>query len=70
MYADCHIHMVLDGENWKAAIARHREKADEKWIRQTLARYHNLGFTYLRDGGDRWGVGKRARELAGEYGIT
>ena len=70
MYADCHIHMVLDGENWKAAIARHREKADEKWIRQTLARYYNLGFTYLRDGGDRWGVGKRARELAGEYGIT
>ena len=70
MYADCHIHMVLDGENWKAAIARHREKTDEKWIRQTLARYHNLGFTYLRDGGDRWGVGKRARELAGEYGIT
>ena len=70
MYADCHIHMVLGGENWKAAIARHREKADEKWIRQTLARYHNLGFTYLRDGGDRWGVGKRARELAGEYGIT
>ena len=70
MYADCHIHMVLDGENWKAAIARHSEKADEKWIRQTLARYQSLGFTYLRDGGDRWGVGKRARELAGEYGIT
>ena len=70
MYADCHIHMVLDGENWKAAIARHREKVDEKWIRQTLARYQSLGFTYLRDGGDRWGVGKRARELAGEYGIT
>ena len=69
MYADCHIHMVLDGENWKAAIARHREKPDEKWIRQTLGRYQRLGFTYLRDGGDRWGVGKRARELAGEYGI-
>lgn len=70
MYADCHIHMVLDGENWKAAIARHREKPDEKWIHRTLGRYRELGFTYLRDGGDRWGVGKRARELAGEYGIT
>lgn len=70
MYADCHIHMVLDGENWKAAIARHVERPDEDWIRQTLARYQSLGFTYLRDGGDRWGVGKRARELAGEYGIT
>lgn len=25
---------------------------------------------YLRDGGDRWGVGLRARALAAEYGIT
>lgn len=70
MYADCHIHMVLDGENWKVAIARHVERPDEDWIRQTLGRYQSLGFAYLRDGGDRWGVGKRARELAGEYGIT
>ena len=70
MYADCHIHMVLDGENWKAAIARHAEEPDESWIREMLARYQSLGFTYLRDGGDRWGVGKRARELAGEYGIS
>jgi len=70
MYADCHIHMALDGVNWKAAIARHVEGPDEGWIREMLARYQSLGFFYLRDGGDRWGVGKRARDLAGEYGIT
>ena len=70
MLADCHIHMVLDGANWKTAIARHAQAVDEGWIRQTLAHYQKLGFAYLRDGGDRWGVGKRARELAGEYGIT
>ena len=70
MLADCHIHMVLDGANWKTAIARHAEAVDEGWIYQTLAHYQELGFTYLRDGGDRWGVGERARELAGEYGIT
>lgn len=69
MFVDCHIHMVLDGADWKSAIARHAQAADEGWIRQTLARYQKLGFTYLRDGGDRWGVGKRAREMAGEYGI-
>lgn len=63
------MHMVLDGMDWKAAIGRHRERVDEGWIRKTLARYQELGFTYLRDGGDRWGVGKRARELAEEYGI-
>ena len=70
MLADCHIHMVLDGANWKTAIARHAQAVDEGWIRQTLAHYQELGFTDLRDGGDRGGVGDRARELAGEYGIT
>lgn len=63
------MHMVLDGMDWKAAIGRHRERVDEGWVRETLGRYQELGFGYLRDGGDRWGVGKRARELAGEYGI-
>ena len=70
LYCDCHMHMVLDGLDWRAAIARHREGADEAFIRETLATYQKLGFTYLRDGGDRWGVGKMARELAPEYGIT
>ena len=70
MYCDCHMHMVLDGVDWRAAIARHRDGPDEAFIRRTLETYRNLGFTYLRDGGDRWGVGKRARELAPEYGIT
>ena len=66
---DCHMHMILDGYDWKRAIRRHEEKPDEQWIRETLGRYKDLGFTYLRDGGDRWGAGKKARELAPEYGI-
>ena len=70
MKADCHMHMVLDGIDWKAAIARHSVKPNEDVIRNTLARYKDLGYTYLRDGGDRWGVGAKARELASEYGIT
>lgn len=69
MRADCHMHMILDGYDWKAAIARHREAPAESWIREQLKTYQNLGFTYLRDGGDRWGAGKRARELAAGYGI-
>lgn len=69
MRCDCHIHMVLDGADWKSAIAAHRNGPDEGLIRARLARYQDLGFTYLRDGGDRWGVGARARELAPEYGI-
>lgn len=70
MAVDCHIHMVLDGNDWKYAIARHRNGPDEEWIRKVLASYRAAGFTYLRDGGDRWGVGKKARELAPEYGIV
>ena len=68
--ADCHMHMVLDGVDWRAAIARHRQGPDDTFIRSALEKYRAAGYTYLRDGGDRWGVGKRARALAPEYGIT
>ena len=64
------MHMILDGVGWKSAIGRHRDGVDAGFVRQTLARYRDLGFTYLRDGGDRWGAGKYAREIALEYGIT
>ena len=69
MFCDCHIHMVLDGRDWKAAISGHREAPDVPPIRRRLENYQRLGFAYLRDGGDRWGVGAQARELAPEYSI-
>lgn len=69
MNCDCHIHMVLDGQDWKAAIAAHREAPNDAIIRMNLRRWQAAGFTYLREGGDRWGVGARARELAPEYSI-
>ena len=67
MQADCHIHMVLDGADWKASIAR---GIDRDLLRQRLQRYAEQGCTYLRDGGDRWGVSAAARTIAPEYGIT
>ena len=67
MKADCHMHMVLDGVDWRTSIGR---GVDDDFIRNTLQTYKDLGYTYLRDGGDRFGVGKRARELSPEYGIT
>ena len=70
MLSDCHMHMVLDGIAWKEAIRRHREAPLDSFIRSTLANYQAAGYGYLRDGGDRWGVGKRARELAPQYGIV
>ena len=70
MRADCHMHTILDGVEWRSAIARHNPEPDEGWIRNMLQTYQNLGFTYLRDGGDRWGAGAAARQLSSEYGIT
>ena len=68
--ADCHIHMVLDGYDWRSAIGRHSQGPDLDFISQQLALYRKQGYTYLRDGGDRWGAGAAARALAPEYGIT
>ena len=62
--------MVLDGLDWRSAIGRHKDAPQEDWIRGVLQEYARQGFGYLRDGGDRWGVGAKARELSGEYGIV
>ncbi len=69
MKADCHVHMVLDGVDWKNAIRRHENAVDEAFVHGVLALWQEQGYGYLRDGGDRWGVGKCARDLAGQYGI-
>ena len=63
------MHMVLDGVQWREAIRRHEVAVEEGFVRNALKTYQALGFGYLRDGGDRWGVGALARELAPEYGI-
>ena len=70
MKADCHMHMVLDGFDWKASITRHKETPHIPTIRAALEIYRKQGYTYLRDGGDRWGVGAAARAIAPEYGIS
>ena len=70
MKADCHMHMILDGNYWRDAIARHSQTPDIPYIHGILQTYKDQGFTYLRDCGDRWGAGAAARELAPEYGIT
>ena len=64
------MHMVLDGVQWRSAIARHAGKVNKDWIHTVLETYRSQGFTYLRDGGDRWGVGKAARDLAADLGIV
>lgn len=69
MHGDCHVHMILDGVYYHAAIDAQKENPDEALICSRLQAYRDAGITFLRDGGDTWGVGKRAAKLAREYGI-
>ena len=69
MAADLHIHMLMDGVNYRQAIGRHSVAPDETWIHHRLADYARRGIRFLRDGGDHFGVALRARALASDYGI-
>lgn len=70
MFADCHVHMILDGVYYRSAIDHQKDKPDDALICARLADYADRGVTWLRDGGDGWGVGLRASQLAERYGIT
>jgi len=69
MFGDCHIHMILDGIYYRTAIDSQKEKVDEALVRSRLAAYRDAGISFLRDGGDAWGVGSFAAGIAAEYGI-
>lgn len=69
MFGECHAHLIMDGINYKAAVALHREEIQDQVIRQRLLAWKEAGVTFIRDGGDARGVSLRARELAKEYGI-
>lgn len=69
MFGDLHIHMILDGVYYRAAIDAQKEHPLDDLVRARLSDYQARGVCLLRDGGDAWGVSLRARELAGEYGI-
>lgn len=70
MLGECHAHIILDGKNYKEAVGIHKNGVVEEVIRQRLKEYQVAGISFIRDGGDCYGVSKRAKELAPEYGIT
>lgn len=69
MLGDLHIHMVLDGVDFRRAIASHRPEPDRHAIVSVLERYAKMGISFLRDGGDAWDVSVLARILAADFGI-
>lgn len=69
MRYDCHIHMILDGVYYRAAIDAQKNRPDDALIRLRLSQYAAEGISYLRDGGDNWGVGRYAAKIAEEHDI-
>ena len=69
MFGECHAHMIMDGVNYKKAVAIHRDGPCEPVVRERLQAYRDAGIAFVRDGGDALGVSMLARALAPEYGI-
>lgn len=69
MFGENHCHIILDGSNYKAAVARHSAGVDENWIKYVFEKYKSAGISFLRDGGDKAGVSAKAKTIASEFGI-
>lgn len=70
MFGECHMHMFMDGVDYRKAVQLHKTQVQEEDIRKKLKTYQEKGITFIRDGGDPYGVSRRAAQLAPEYGIT
>lgn len=69
MLGECHAHMIMDGVNYKQAVALHKDGVCEAAVRKHLSECRDAGVMFVRDGGDSRKVSKLAKELAPEYGI-
>lgn len=69
MYGECHAHFIMDGINYKKAVALHRDGVKDEAVRRYLEIYRDAGVAFIRDGGDALGVSKRTKELSFGYGI-
>lgn len=69
MSGECHAHLFMNGINYRKAVEDHKNGADVSIIRDCLQAYQRAGITFIRDGGDRFGVSEEAGKIAGEYGI-
>ncbi len=69
MFGECHAHVIMDGINYRKAVELHRNGVAESVIHRCFAGYQQAGITFIRDGGDSFGVSARAKLLAGDYGL-
>ncbi len=69
MWGECHAHIFMNGRDYRQAVEEHRQTPHEAGIRRVLETYQRAGVTFIRDGGDHFGVSRLARDIAEEYGI-
>lgn len=69
-YGEAHMHIFMNGTDYKKAVADQKNGVCDRVIHAHLAEYRKRGITWLREGGDIYGTSKRTMELAPAYGIT
>ena len=69
MFGECHAHFAMDGVNFAQAMARHANGPDEAHIRACFEAYRAREISFVRDGGDKYGVSRLAARIAPEYGV-
>lgn len=70
MLGECHAHMIMDGKNYKEAVSLHRNGVAEQVLHERFLEYQKAGIIFIRDGGDCYGVSRKAKQMASHYGIT
>ncbi|MBE6464220.1 MAG: Xaa-Pro dipeptidase [Eggerthellaceae bacterium] len=69
MFGECHAHISMDGINYSNCMRHHVHGPDEAHVRACLDSYRKQGISFVRDGGDKYGVSQLAKRIATEYGI-
>lgn len=69
MFGECHAHVIMDGKNYKKAVGIHADGVKDEIIHVCFSEYQKKQVSFVRDGGDSYGVSERAKMLAADYGI-
>lgn len=69
MFGECHAHLFMNGMDYRKAVRDHKTEVQTERIKEEFAAYQRERISFVRDGGDKYGVSEKARELAPFYGI-
>ena len=70
MFGECHAHIFLNGHDYRKAVETQKNGPQDALIRAHLEEYRKRGIRFVRDGGDHYGVSKRAARLPRNMKLT